>query len=231
MRVAEPHYPASPELAISHARYFNGDLKIVPGVHLPLRSMLIDGASRILVSPIDTVDERRAASGLLDAIVAPSLLHGIYTKIARDRHRPRAVWGPPGFAAKHPELGPVRTLGVDPWPFIEQLDFEVVAGAPKRQEVVFFHSPSRTIYTADVVFNLGEPEGLIAPLVYRLMGVYKRLAMPKLWSRWITDKAAFRRSMDRILAWDFDRIAVAHGELVASGGHDRFEKALAERLD
>jgi hypothetical protein len=215
----------------STTRYFDGELRILPGIHLPLRSMLIDAPeTRILISPVGTADERNAiiADGI-DAIVAPSLLHHLHIREVLERVHPAGVWGPPGFAAKHRDFGAVHELGRDPWPFGDVLDFELIEGAPKRNEVVFFHRASRTIYTADLVFNLGKPRGLLAPLAYKMMGVYQQLAMMKPWRGWIKDDAAFHRSIDRILAWDFDRIAMAHGSMVEIDGKQRFTEALRER--
>jgi hypothetical protein len=41
----------------------------------------------------------------------------------------------------------------------------------------------------------------------------------------IRDRAAARRSIERILAWDFDRIAIGHGEMVESGGREALRDA------
>jgi hypothetical protein len=104
----------------------------------------------------------------------------------------------------------------------------VVEGAPKRNEVVFFHKPSRTIYTADLFFNIREPEGFLTPLTFRAMGIHRRFATAKMWRRWVIDRAGFARSIDKILAWDFDRIVVAHGDVVDQHARVQFEAALRE---
>jgi hypothetical protein len=161
-------------------------------------------------------------------VVAPSLLHHLHLETAIERYRPVALWGPPGLAEKHPDLGPVHVLGEDPWPHADQLEFVIVEGAPKRNEVVFFHKASRSIYTADLFFNIREPAGLLSPLTFRLMGIYQRFAAAKMWRRWVTDRAAFARSIDQILAWDFDRIVVAHGETVVRSARVQFIAALRE---
>ena len=49
-----------------------------------------------------------------------------------------------------------------------------------------------------------------------------------MWQRWAHDRAAFQRSMDQIFDWDFDRMAVAHGEIGEDGAHDLAEHALQE---
>ena len=43
------------------------------------------------------------------------------------------------------------------------------------------------------------------------------------------DRPAFLRSIDAVLAWDFDRIAMGHGELVTKNAKQMFVEALRER--
>ena len=40
----------------------------------------------------------------------------------------------------------------------------------------------------------------------------------KLFKAMIKDRPAFAASLDRVLAWDFDRIVVAHGDVLDLGG-------------
>jgi hypothetical protein len=200
-----------------------------PGVNLPLRSMLVTGGGRqFLISPVGTADEESQINGDPLLLLAPSLLHHVHIPRAIERYRPVALWVPPGFAEKKPELGPVHTFGVDAWPYDDQLAFTIVEGAPRRNEVVFFHRASRTIYTADLLLNLRHPGGWLSSIAARVMGVHGRLAAARMWKRWVTDRAAFSRSIEHILAWDFERIVMAHGVPVEDHAHERFELALHE---
>jgi hypothetical protein len=214
----------------SDATYFESDLSLLPGIHIPLRSMLVaSGNDAILVSPLGTDEECAVARQTRVTLVAPSLLHHKYIARARAQLDVTELWAPPGFAAKKPELGPVKTFDVHRWPHQTTLPYVVVAGAPLRNEVVFFHPPTRTIYTADLVFNIRSSAGLLSSLSFRAMGIYRRFAVARMWKRWVKDRAAFRKSIDQILAWDFERIAMAHGELVTTNGRERLAAALRER--
>jgi hypothetical protein len=212
----------------TRAQFFDSKLRLLPGVVVPVRSMLVDPAQDpILISPVVTRSEASAVQAL-NVLVSPSLLHHLSMRSAIERYRPRAVWGPPGLAKKKPELAPLRHFGVDKWPHANQLEFELVEGAPARNEVVFFHKSSRTLYTADLVFNIHDPEGLLSPLGFRAMGIYKRFGAANMWRRWVKDHAAFQRSMRRILAWDFERLVMAHGDIVDHGGRAALERAFRE---
>jgi hypothetical protein len=212
----------------SRAYYFDAKLRLLPGVTIPLRSMLVEtGKQQILISPVDTPEEASQVDAPL-VVVAPSLWHPRRLATVVEHYRPMELWGPPGLAEDSPELGPVHVLGIDAWPYGDQLEIVVVVGGPKCNEVVLFHRASRTIYTANLFCNITEPEGFLAPLVLRVMGIYRRFAMAKMWRRWITDRAAFARSIDEILRWDFDRIVVAHGDVVDQDARVQFETALRE---
>jgi hypothetical protein len=207
--------------------YFESSLHMLPGVNVPLRSMFVPMRG-ILISPVGTEAER-AVLPQVRVLVAPSLLHHIHFLETRKMIPGAELWAPPGFAAKVKGIGYVRTFGRDVWPHDGELAAEVIEGAPKRNEVVFFHRPTRTLYTADLVFNIHRPAGLLTPLTFRAMGIYKRFAVAKMWNHWIKDRAAFDRSIERVLAWNFDRIVMAHGDIVEMGGRRMFIDALRER--
>jgi hypothetical protein len=209
---------------------FDSKLKMLPGVTVPLRSMLVTaGREEILVSPVGTAEEASAVGDRLTTLVAPSLLHHLHLVQGVARYRPLSLWGPPGLPEKRPELAPMRIFGRDVWPYGADLEFLLVAGAPARNEIVFFHKASKTLYTADLFFNIHEPEGWLTPITYRAMGIWKRFGMMRMWKKWVTDAAAFQASIELMLDWDFERIVMAHGDTVTQGAKHLIMCALAER--
>jgi glyoxylase-like metal-dependent hydrolase (beta-lactamase superfamily II) len=52
-----------------------------------------------------------------------------------------------------------------------------------------------------------------------LIRSYGRLGPTKLDPLLIRDRAAARASLERILAWDFDRVIVSHGDVQETGGY------------
>jgi hypothetical protein len=215
------------DVASGQPQTFDGQLQLLPGVHIPLRSFYV-ASRRVLISPVG-IDAERAVLPTVEALVAPSLLHHKHLEQARRLAPYAALWAPPGFAEKLPELGEVNVLGRDPWPFGDELDFELIEGAPKRNEVAFFHRASATLYTADLVFNMHGDAGWLSKLTFRAMGIYQRFAMAKPWKHWVKNRGAFLESIERVLAWPFDRIVMAHGDVVETGGKEMLRRALAER--
>jgi len=43
----------------------------------------------------------------------------------------------------------------------------------------------------------------------------------------IKDRPLAKRCMERILAWDFDRIVIAHGEVLETGGQEALRSSYA----
>jgi hypothetical protein len=211
-------------------QFFDSEMSPFPGVRLPLRSMLVESPTKaILISPVGTRAEISAVDGKTCILVEPSLLHHKRLARAINALSPRELWAPPGFAAKLPEFVDASVFGADPWPHDDLVSFALIEGAPFRNEVVFFHRASRTLYTADLVFGVVQPRGLLTPLVMRALGVGRSFGASKLWSHWIKDRAAFRRSIDRVMGWPFERIAMAHGEIVDGNARAKLFAALRER--
>ena len=59
----------------------------------------------------------------------------------------------------------------------------------------------------------------------RLMGVSQRPGPPLHIRLGFRDKVAARASLERVLSWDFDRILLAHGQVVETGGKAVFRDA------
>jgi len=211
----------------SNLRFFASELRILPGVVIPLHSMLVETATKaVLVSPVGTQAELTACEGKQVILVEPSLLHHKRLAKAVQRLEPTELWGPDGFADKLPEFKGARVFARDPWPHDDALSFAVIDGVPLRNEVVFFHHPSRTLYTADLAFAIMEPKGVLAPIALRALGVYRQFAVPKMWNRWVKDMPAFHRSIERVLAWPIENIAMAHGDVVTGNAREKLFNAL-----
>jgi hypothetical protein len=77
----------------------------------------------------------------------------------------------------------------------------------------------------DLVFNVPADRPWGIPFFSRLLGVGGRFGPSKLGRLLIRDKQAARESLAKIMRWDFDRVIVAHGRIVGSGGHKKVRDA------
>jgi hypothetical protein len=108
------------------------------------------------------------------------------------------------------------------------LDQALVQGAPSLNEVVFLHRPSRTLLCLDLCFHVRPPRNLVTQLFMRLNGAWDRFGPSRIFRYAIVkDRRALRASLDRVLAWDFDRVSVAHGDVLERGGRDALRQGFA----
>jgi hypothetical protein len=166
------------------------------------------------------------AIGAVRAVVAPSLVHHFFVGDYAAAYPEARVFAAPGLGRKRSDLRIDETLGEQaPALWAGQLEQELFGAAPLMNEVVFFHPPTRTLVLTDLAFNIVRPAvSRRARLFFWLVGA--RGLTPHRGVKLITrDRAAARRSIDRILQWDFDRITVTHGDVMEHGGHAAFEAA------
>ena len=181
-------------------------------------------------SPVSLDGETREAIdalGPVKALVAPSRLHHLYIGEWSQAYGDAVLCASPGLERKRADLTWHRTLGDEPEPEwrgeIEQVFF---AARSLENEVVFFHRLSRTLICADMMFNLAAHPSFFTRAVARVMG--NRNPGPTLLERvTIRDRAAAREQIGRMLAWNADRIVLAHGAIVETGGHEVLRSAYA----
>ncbi len=181
-------------------------------------------------SPVSLTPRTREAVealGPVRAIVAPSLFHHLSVGEWMQAH-PRAVtYACRGLERKRSDLAWTGVLGDEAeavWRGeIDQVHF---FARSLENEVVFFHRASRTLVCADLLFNLAKHPSRLTRSAALLMG--NRKPGPTLLERvMIRDRAAAREQIGRMLAWDADRIVLAHGEPIETGGSEVLRRAYA----
>ena len=191
---------------------------------------LADG-SLLLHSPVVLDPELRRALDALGPVrsaVAPNRVHHLYAGDVAKAYPDARLWVGPGLEKKRPDLRYVAILGNEaPAEWRGQVDQTFFAGRPYENEVVFFHRASRTLVLCDLAFNFGASAPLGTRVWMSLILSYGRFGPSKLDPLLIRDRAAARASLERILAWDFDRVIVAHGDVLESGGHAQLAQGYA----
>jgi len=208
----------------------------------PLRFVGLEVGSRMTVlrlaggrlavhSPI------RPDAGLLDAVsrlgsvawlIAPNRFHHLSLGAWAEAFPESEILVAPGLPEKRPDLRSATLLsgsGCDEWS--GELDVLPIEGLPLLREFVFLHRSTRTLVAADLAFNLGADSPLATRVAIRLGGRLGELAPTAVEKLLIRDRRAFRASLDRVLAWPFDRVIVSHGAIVETGGR----QALARGYD
>ena len=160
-----------------------------------------------------------SALGSVRALVAPNKLHHLFVAENARAFPEATVYLAPGLAARRPQLPPAQTLQEQsPELWAGQLEQVWVRGAPTLEEVVFFHRASRTLLLTDLAFNFGAVSPWFSRVFLRAAGAYQRFGPSRVARRMLRDRDLVGASLAQILAWDFDRIVVAHGDVLESGG-------------
>jgi len=184
----------------------------------------LPGGRLLLHSPVALDTALRAeldAIGRVSYAVAPNRVHHLYAGDVAKAYPGARLWVGPGLERKRPDLAFVAVLGDDPpeeWR--EDVWQTFFRGRPYENEVVFLHRASRTLILCDLAFNFGPSAATPTRLLMKLLRSYGRFGPTTLDPWLIRDRDAARQSLERILAWDFDRVVVAHGDVLESGGRD-----------
>jgi hypothetical protein len=181
-------------------------------------------------SPVALTADRRAAVealGRVAHVYAPSLYHHRWAGEWATAFPSARVHAPAALAKKEPALRIERALGGAPEPAFAGVVDELHIDGFRLDETVLVHRPSRTLVVADLVHNVGRPDGW-ARIYTRAMGFYDRVALSRM-IRWagFSDRAAARKSVDAILAQPFDRLVVGHGAPLAAGAQEALAAAYA----
>ena len=189
------------------------------------------GGDLLLVSPVSLDPALRAALeplGRVRWVVGPSLVHHLFLGEYAQAHPSAELWGAPGLAAKRPDLRFQRVLGGEAPPEWEgRVQYLLFEGAPRINEVVFLHRPTRTLVLTDLAFNVQPGAKNRAKVFHWLVGAGNRFGPHRIIRAVIRDREAARRSLASILAWDFERIIVTHGDVLERGGREALRAGFA----
>ena len=201
----------------------------VGGLALGTRTTVVRRADGgvIVLSPGPLADADAAAIAALGpvlAVVAPNLMHHRFLAAACARFADARLYAPAALAKKQPAL-PIA--GAPAAVACETLHAIDVGGMPGLQETLFVHTSSRTLIATDLVFNLRAPAPWLTRLFMGLNGGFDRFGPTRICRRLCKDRAAVRTAVDRALAEPFDRVVVAHGQLLPSGGREALRAGFA----
>ena len=170
--------------------------------------------------PISPAQERELADlGSVGFIVVPQA-HGRFAAQAAQKFPDAQLLAAP-FASRRQRKLPLHGELTDqaPAPWHGQVDSLLVRGF-RLNEVVLFQRSSRTLILTDLCFNIHRSSSRVARMLFRANGMWQRFGPSRTIRLFVSDRQAFRESVQRILMWDFERIIPGHGEVLERGGKD-----------
>jgi len=227
----DPEYRPQPVHLAEGVWSLERHLRMPGGPILPSRTTIVQlsSGSLALISPPPPHAETYSmidALGTVSALVAPNSFHYLYVNDAVTRYPSATLYLAPGLQQRIPSL----PAGIDlsqslPAPELEQASLCPAHGVA---EVFLFHRPSRILILSDIAFNLVHFERVVDRIFWRSFGAPSELG-PSRTARLmlLSDRPAARQALRRVLEWPFERILVAHGEVVQTDARARFERAFA----
>lgn len=190
-----------------------------------------------LHSPVRPTPERRRAVdqlGPVEHLVAPNKIHSLGIGPWKALYPSAKVWASPGFKKRHPDVAVDALLTNDLAPaWSSEIDHCAIEGHSVLDEVAFLHRPSRTLIITDLIQkHEAAGETWIWRGIKGMAGVLgKDGGVPLDVKLSIRDKTAMRRSIDKIVGWDFDNLIIAHGHCLQGGAKEEVTRAFAGVAD
>lgn len=231
--VVEQHRPPAVRLA-DGVWSLERHLRMPAGPVLPTRTALVrlSSGGLVVISPPPPHEETFAAIdalGRVEALLAPNSFHYLYVPAAVQRYPAAKLYLAPGLQDRIASL----PSGIDlaTLPLSADFDQAIIDSGRGMSEVVLFHRASRIVFLTDCAFNLVHLESVFDRTFWRLFGVAPDFG-PSRTARMTLLSSPDRvgEALRRVLTWPFERIFVAHGDVVQTDARGRFERAFTRYL-
>jgi len=183
-------------------------------LHTRMTILRLDDERLLLHSPVPIDDELRASIlrlGDVEAIVAPSNCHHLFIADAQRAFPNVPTYAVDGLSTKRPDLA-LAPFPEDAW--ARELAHVRIGNRIMHEQVVL-HRASRTVVAVDLVEHMtDETPGTDRMMRFwmKLFGMWNKARPAPEYRLFTRDRSAAREGIATILAWDFDRMVIAHGE-------------------
>jgi hypothetical protein len=195
------------------------------GLEVGARMTVLETDRGLLVHSPIAVDPRSLATiGAPRWVVAPNRLHHLY--VGPWAAAGIEAWAAPGLVEKRPDVRFAGELAGGAQPFGPDVAVFPLRCFPFTNEMVLLHRPSRTLVVTDLVFHFTPLAPLATRAVMACACGYPGCRTTLL-ERFGFHRAIARREVSELLAQDFDRLIMAHGEVIETGGKLALYNALS----
>ncbi len=164
--------------------------------------------------------------GPVKHLIAPNPLHHLFLGKASQLFPEAVVYAGKRVQKKHPHLKGLDLSDGSDFSWTSEIEMLYLDGL-RLDEFVFFHHTSKTLILTDLLFNL-QAKDLPTRLMLYAEGVHGKLGCTRLVSQlMVQDRKRFQNTCQQILAWDFERIVMCHGETVDTQARQAFAQAMA----
>lgn len=183
----------------------------------------------LLYSPIALTPALRAeidAIGPVTHIVCPNLFHHVYAGEAVAAWPKALLHAPAALRQKRKDLPIGALLSETPHPDWQGdlQPFEIRGSL--MHETVFFHPASKTLITSDLVENFKTAAHAPTRFWLWLGGILGRVGWHRVLRLVYVNRRAARASVEKILALPFERVIIAHGDIIEGNARETLREGL-----
>jgi len=169
------------------------------------------------------------ALGQVKLLMAPNLMHNLFINQWKQHYSEALLIAPKHIKEVDYDISLEEITQSEKSNLIipSNLRVQFIAGMKGLHEYALIHIPSGTLVLTDLAFNINNVKGIWSNIFFRLYGAYGKFGPTYLTKFIIKNKAKFSQSIETIFSYDFDKIIVSHGDLVARDGKSHFSKAFS----
>ena len=203
------------------------------GVPLTTRMTLakVSNTEWAAISPVPLSDESIQSINSVAQVrylIAPNNYHHLFINDAKSYWPDARLFVPQSLIAKRPDLESANIITADEqFPWSADLQTFPVHGSRMIEEFLFYHSSSKTLVITDLCFNMQHPKGIRQTFFTLMTGTKGELKTSRMIKLLFGDKNAMRESVNNALAMPFERLIVAHGNIVESEAAQRLRAAMS----
>lgn len=195
-----------------------GTINAALGFHYPTRMAVIQLPNQDLViwSPIalePTLQREVSALGIVAHIIAPNSLHDTWVSDWALAFPHAHLYAAPNLDKKRPDIRFTATLGNTPEPAWHKAIDQVLFETALTTEVILFHQESGIVLFTDLLQDLPKRwfRGWRRVIARLDLMLEEQPTVPRKFRLATRNRAAARKSVDRILSWPVQGVVMAHG--------------------
>ncbi len=192
--------------------------------------MRLSNGEVLLYSPViinSALKKEIDAIGKVTHVVCPNNFHHLYASQAIALYPQANLHGPKALHKKRKDLSFNHILNDTPHPDWEQdIELLTIEGS-LMHETVFYHKPSKVLLTCDIVENFETSEHLLTRIWLKLGGCHGKISWPIILRLVYINRKKARTSLQKMLEFPFEKVVIAHGEILEKDAHSLLRTGLA----
>ncbi len=152
--------------------------------------------------------------GKVTHIVCPNNFHHLYAGQAMTLYPEANLHGPIALHKKRKDLSFSHVLSHEPHPdWKPDIELLTIEGS-LMHETVFYHKPSKILLTCDIVENFESSDHFLTRIWLKLGGCHGKIGWPHILRLVYINRKKARASLQKMFDFPFEKVVIAHGDIL-----------------